>query len=559
MVDAPKKSGRIRQMRVVAIRPRGTPRDEPPPMPVRAAGTELSAFPEVPVPFSTLDLPEPILKSLEAMGYGQATDVQARAIPLARAGRDLIVESRTGTGKTTAFGIPIIEKIDVTRPQVQALVLCPARELSIQVSEELGRLGHHSGVRALTIYGGDSMSRQLDGLRKGAHVVVGTPGRVLDHLRQGTLKLDAVRFLVLDEADRMLDMGFEKEVRQILDQVPKNRQTLMFSATIPSAIEAMASRYQREPERLMLSQDALYVEDVQHLFCILSRMDKTGALYRLMEYEAPASSMTFCNTKAETRLVQSYLALRGLPVAMISSDLPQKKREQVMRRFKSKALKHLVATDVAARGIDIEDLSHVFIYSTPDSSDQYIHRAGRTGRIGKTGRVISLVSAFDLMNFNRLVRANHLKAYEIDVPSDEEVARRKVRRIVDTLKELAAKLTTAERAEYEAMAQGILDDADKLAIVGYLLKTHFEEEAKRGVLDEGVAAADEDLVSPAAYAPAAHDPHHSARAGHGSGGHGGPSQGGGPAGAPGTGRRRRRRRRRGGGGPGGGGGSGGGS
>src|SRR5258706_105441 len=205
MVDAPKKSGRIRQMRVVPIRPRGTPRDDPPPMPVRASGTELSAFPEVPVPF------------------------------------------------------------------------CP-RELIIQVSEERGRLGHYSGVRALTIYGGDSMWRQLDGLRRGAHVVVGTPGRVRDHLRQGTLKLDAVRFLVLDEADRMRDMGFEKEVRQILDQVPKDRQTLMFSATIPSAIEAMASRYQREPERLMLSQDALYVEDVQHLFCILSRMDKTGAL-----------------------------------------------------------------------------------------------------------------------------------------------------------------------------------------------------------------------------------------------------------------------------------------
>src|SRR6059036_2754664 len=173
---------------------------------------------------------------------------------------------------------------------------------------------------------------------------------------------------------------------------------------------------------------------------------------------------------------------------MISSDLPQKKREQVMRRFKSKALKHLVATDVAARGIDIEDLSHVFIYSTPDSSDQYIHRAGRTGRIGKTGRVISLVSAFNLMNFNRLVRANHLKAYEIDVPSDEEVARRKVRRIVDTLKEQAARLTEEERAEYEAMAQGILDDADRLAIVGYLLKTHFEEEAARSVLDETAAA-----------------------------------------------------------------------
>src|SRR5262245_56597271 len=381
-MDQSRKQGRLRQMRVVAIRPRGSPREQPPPMPVHVEVQERSAFPEVPVPFSTLGLPAPILRSLEAMGYGQGTEAQARSVPSARAGRDLIVESRTGTGKTTAFGIPLIETIQASQPHVQALVLCPTRELSVQVADELGRLGQFPGAKVLAIYGGDSMTRQVDGLRHGAHVVVGTPGRILDHLGQKTLRLDAVRFLVLDEADRMLDMGFEKEVMQILDRVPKDRQTLMFSATIPSAIEAITSKYQRDPERIMLSQDALYVTGVQHLFCILSRMGKDAALYRLIEYESPASSMIFCNTRAETRTVHNFLALRGLPVAMISSDLPQKKREQVMRRFKNKELKHLVATDVAARGIDIEDLSHVFIYSTPDSSDQYIHRAGRTGRIG---------------------------------------------------------------------------------------------------------------------------------------------------------------------------------
>jgi len=185
---------------------------------------------------------------------------------------------------------------------------------------------------------------------------------------------------VIDEADQMLDMGFEKEMTQILERVPKDRQTLMFSATIPSSIEAIANRYQRAPERLMLSRDSLYVADVLHLFYIVQRMEKASALYRLIEFEDPASSMIFCNTRAETRVVHGHLAMRGLPVAMISSDLPQKKREQVMRRFRKKELKHLVATDVAARGIDIEDLSHVFIYSSPESPDQYIHRAGRTGR-----------------------------------------------------------------------------------------------------------------------------------------------------------------------------------
>jgi ATP-dependent RNA helicase DeaD len=289
----------------------------------------------------------------------------------------------------------------------------------------------------------------------------------------------------------MLDMGFEKEVRQILERVPKNRQTLLFSATIPSEIEAMASRYLKDPERLMLSQDHIYVSDVLHLFYIVTRMGKSDALHKLIEWENPTSSMIFCNTRAEVRLVFMGLTRYGLPAAMISSDLPQKKREQVMRRFKNKELKHLVATDVAARGIDIEDLSHVFIYSAPESSDQYIHRAGRTGRIGKAGKAISLVSGFDLMNFNRLVRANNLKAYECDLPSDEEVRRKEVIRIVDTLKEQAGKLTAEERAEYDAMAQGILDQEDRVAIVAYLLKAHFQEEAARGILDDGVASADD--------------------------------------------------------------------
>ncbi len=531
MTEPPRKQGRLRQIRVVAIRPRGSPREPPPSLPAREPGQEPSAFPAVPLPFTSMDLPEAILRGLAALGYGQATEVQARGIPLARSGRDLIVQSRTGTGKTTAFGVPMLERIERSLSEVQALVLCPTRELTVQVTDELARLAAPSQIRVLSIYGGDSMARQLTGLRQGAQVVVGTPGRLLDHLRQETLRLGRVRTLIIDEADQMLDMGFEKEMRQILERVPKERQTLMFSATIPSSIEAIASRYQKDPERLMLSQDTVYVTDVLHLFYIVTRMEKAAVLYRLIEYEAPASSMIFCNTRAETRTVFNYLAMRGLPVAMISSDLPQKKREQVMRRFRAKDLRHLVATDVAARGIDIEDLSHVFIYSAPESSDQYIHRAGRTGRIGKTGKVISLVSGFDLMNFNRLVRANNLKAYECDLPSDAEVAQKKVRRIVDTLKEQAARLTPEERAEYEAMARGILEDEERLSIVSLLLRTHFQEEAARGVLDEPAAEADEPGGAPAAEAPK-----------------GTASQGAPREGADGGRRRRRRRRGRGGGG-----------
>jgi ATP-dependent RNA helicase DeaD len=557
-------------MRVVAIRPRGTPREAPPPLAPIAPGSAPSAFPSRSVPFDTLDLPPRILQALGEMGYTQATEVQARAIPLARAGRDLMVQSRTGTGKTTAFGVPIVEKVDARRGEVQGLVLCPTRELSIQVTDELGRLGRASGVRVLSIYGGDSMQRQLDGLRQGAHVVVGTPGRILDHLRQRTLRFDAVRILVLDEADQMLDMGFEKEMKAILEHVPSARQTLMFSATIPSSIEGIMRRYQKDPERVMLSQDAVYVTQVQHLYYIVPQMEKAAALHKLIEFESPAASMIFCNTRSEVRAVYGYLAMHGLPVAMTSSDLTQKKREQVMRRFRSKELKHLVATDVAARGIDIEDLSHVFIYSSPDSSDQYIHRAGRTGRIGKSGKAISLVSGFDMMNFNRLVRANNLKAWECDMPSNEEVERREVRRVIDTVRGQIPALSQEERAEYETIARGIVADQESLALIASLLKTHFAEEAAKGVLDEDLdaeagagragapgAAASTGAATPPAGVGASR-PGASAQTARRTGEGNLHSEGGQPGSepAPGAGRRRRRRRRRGGGGgPGGQGGS----
>ncbi len=528
MTNPPKKAGRLRQMRVVPVRPRGTPRDPPPPL-ASEASQRLSAFPAEPVTFASLELPARLLEALSSMGYGQATEVQAKTIPMARAGRDLIVQSRTGTGKTTAFGIPILEQVDADNAQVSALVLCPTRELTVQVTDELSRLGAASGARVLAIYGGDPMPRQVEGLRRGVHVVVGTPGRLLDHLRQRTLSLKAVRILVLDEADQMLDMGFEKEMKQILERVPKDRQTLLFSATIPSTIESMARMYLREPERLLLSEDSIYVADVQHQYYIVTRMNKVNVLEKLIEVESPSSSMIFCNTRAETRTVFKYLALHGLPAAMISSDLPQRKREQVMRRFRSKHLRHLVATDVAARGIDIEDLSHVFIYSSPDSPEQYIHRAGRTGRIGKTGKAISLVSGFDLMNFNRLVRANNLKAYECDIPSDEEVARKKVRRIVKDLKEQALQLSADERAEYEGMARGILEEEDKVGIVVYLLRTHFEEEAAHGVLDEAGLVPDAPAAQHRGGAPSS--PRRGAPPGPGTG--------------QGSGKRKRRRRRRG--------------
>jgi ATP-dependent RNA helicase DeaD len=424
--------------------------------------------------FDSLSLSAETLASVDAMGYKAPTDVQFETIPRAQAGRDLVVQSRTGTGKTAAFGIPAIERVDLGLAAVQVVALAPTRELAIQVAEEVAQIGRSKGVRIESIYGGDSMDRQLEGIRAGAHVIVGTPGRVLDHLRRKTLRFDRVKMLVLDEADRMLDMGFAVEMGQIMEYMPAQRQTLLFSATIPLGIRGLIYHYLTEPEWVLLSEDQIYVKEVEHVYCLTPKLHKEGTLYKLIEYENPASSMIFCNTKEETRQVYTFLLGKGLPAAMLSSDLPQKKREKVMAGFRSGEIRHLVTTDVASRGIDIEDLSHVFIFSTPDSPEQYIHRAGRTGRVGKSGRAISLVSAHDLMNFNRLVKRYHVDVAELAVPSDEEVQARKVERIVTRLAAEGLALPLEDFAEFGPVARRIVEHEHRERIVATLLRSHFQ-------------------------------------------------------------------------------------
>ena len=424
--------------------------------------------------FADLNLTAETLASLDAMGYRAPTEVQAETLPRALAGKDLVVQSRTGTGKTAAFGIPIVEKADPAADHVQAVALAPTRELAMQVAREVSEIGRGRGVKVETIYGGDSMDRQLEGIRAGAHVIVGTPGRVLDHLRRKTLRFDGVKTLVLDEADRMLDMGFAVEMGQIMEYMPAERQTLLFSATVPLGIRGLIYHYLSDPEWVLLSEDQIYVKEVEHLYCLTPKLHKEATLYKLLEYENPASSMIFCNTREETRQVHAFLAGKGMPASMLSSDLPQKKREKVMGSFRTGEIRHLVTTDVASRGIDIEDLSHVFIFSTPDSPEQYIHRAGRTGRVGKSGRAISLVSAHDLMNFNRLVKRYHVEVTELTVPSDEEVQARKVERIVTRLAAEGLALPLEDFAEFGPVARRILEHEHRERIVTTLLRGHFQ-------------------------------------------------------------------------------------
>jgi ATP-dependent RNA helicase DeaD len=424
--------------------------------------------------FAALNLSAETLASLDAMGYKAPTDVQFETAPRALTGKDLVVQSRTGTGKTAAFGIPIIERVDPAQEGIQAVALAPTRELALQVAAELTEIGKGKGVKIESIYGGDSMDRQLEGIRAGAHVIVGTPGRVLDHLRRKTLRFDKVKILVLDEADRMLDMGFAVEMGQIMEYMPAERQTLLFSATVPLGIRGLIYHYLSDPEWVLLSEDQIYVKEVEHVYCLTPRLHKEATVYKLLEYENPASSMIFCNTKEEVRLVYTFLAGKGLPSAMLSSDLPQRKRESVMARFRSGEIRHLVTTDVASRGIDIEDLSHVFIFSTPDSPEQYIHRAGRTGRVGKSGRAISLLSAHDLMNFNRQVKRYKIEVRELNLPSDEEVQERKIERIVTRLAAEGQTLPLEDYAEFSPIARRVAEHEHRDRIVSLLLRKYFQ-------------------------------------------------------------------------------------
>jgi ATP-dependent RNA helicase DeaD len=427
--------------------------------------------------FGSFGLSAETLAGLEAKGYEVPTDCQAEAIPHALAGKDLVLQSRTGTGKTAAFGVPIIERIDPDTEGIQALVLTPTRELALQVAREITELGRPRGTRVECIYGGDPMERQLESLRAGVDVIVGTPGRVLDHLRRKTLRFGGVRTLVLDEADRMLDMGFAVEMGQIMEYVPSERQTFLCSATIPLGIRGLIYHYLSEPEWVLLSEDQIYVKEVEHLYCLTPKLHKETTLYKLLEYENPASSMVFCNTREETRLVYTFLAGKGLPAAMLSSDLAQAKRERVMSQFRRGEIRHLATTDVASRGIDIQDLSHVFIFSTPASPEQYIHRAGRTGRVGKSGRAISLVSAHDLMDFNRLVKRYHVEVRELSVPSDAEVQERKVERILTRLAAEGQTLPMEDFAELSPIAKRIADAEHRDRILALLLRRYFEAPA----------------------------------------------------------------------------------
>jgi ATP-dependent RNA helicase DeaD len=373
---------------------------------------------------------EPIRKGVAELGWTRPMPVQSRAIPLMRAGRDMIVQAVTGSGKTGAFGLPIIEKIDPKLGATQALVLAPTRELAGQIANEMNAMGRHMGVDTIPIYGGTAYGPQLEALDRGVPIVAGTPGRVLDHLKSGRMKLDRLRVLIFDEADELLSLGFWPDMKEIRRFVPDARLTGLFSATMPERVKSLARQFLKEPEFLSLTEGGVRSpEEIEHYHCIVPANEKDQWLLRIVEYEDPDSAIIFCNTRDDVRFVTAFLQRNQLDADMIQGDMNQSARDKVMRRIKAGELRFLVATDVAARGIDISDLSHVISYSAPDSPEVYLHRTGRTGRAGKTGTAISLVSGLDIGNFKSLQAINRMTVPEKKLPTAEQVQQRIAQRL----------------------------------------------------------------------------------------------------------------------------------
>ncbi len=397
-------------------------------------------------PLTLTEVPEVLQEACARAQWHQLMPVQSLSLPYLLARRDLMVQSCTGSGKTGAYTLPLLKQLTPERRVVQALVLVPTRELAIQVEREAQTLFAGTGLDVAAVYGGVGYGKQNQALRDGAQVVVGTPGRILDHLLRRTLKLDALRTLIFDEADRMLSIGFYPDMKEVQKYLPKRRvNTCLFSATYPPNVMQLAGDFMFEPSMLSLSKKQVHVPQMQHQFCLCRTMDKDRALVRLIEMENPASGIIFCNTKANVHYVAEVLRGFGYSADELSADLSQVKREKVLGRIRDGKLRFLVATDVAARGIDIPALSHVFLYEPPDDHEVYIHRAGRTGRAGAAGTVISLVDVMQKLDLERIANQYSITLVAKELPNDDDVAMVVGQRLSALLEARYRNLTGLER------------------------------------------------------------------------------------------------------------------
>jgi len=387
------------------------------------------------IKFSELAISEEIQRAVAEMGFIEASPIQSEAIPIALEGRDVIGLAQTGTGKTAAFGIPALERVDVSKRHTQVLILCPTRELAVQVTEELKRISRYMSLRCVTVYGGDPIDRQIRALREGAQVVVGTPGRVIDHIERKTLKLDKVQVAILDEADEMLDMGFRDDIEGILEQLPEERQTLLFSATMSKEIMQLTKRYQQDPAVVKVVRNELTAENIEQLFFEIKAKAKIEVMCRLIDLYQLQQIIVFCNTKLKVDEVVEELIRRDYGAEGLHGDMRQQARTQVMTKFRSGSSTILVATDVAARGIDVSGVDAVFNYDIPLDPEYYVHRIGRTGRAGKSGKAFTFVVGREVYRLREIETYSKKRIERGVVPSFADVVGVKKAKFIEKIKQ----------------------------------------------------------------------------------------------------------------------------
>ena len=444
----------------------------------------MDTIPSVDTGFADLGLRPELLKALAGLGYEEPTPIQREAIPHMINGKDLLGQAATGTGKTAAFALPILQLLDMNndRPSPVALVLVPTRELAMQVSEAIYKYGHDLRARCVPIYGGQPIGRQIDALSRGTHVVVATPGRALDHIRKKTLKLDNIKMVVLDEADEMLDMGFAEDLEAILESTPKERQTVLFSATMPPRIDSIARRHQREPIRITIqrsSTEAGTLPLVKQSAYMIPRHHKAAALGRILDIEAPEAAIVFCRTRGEVDQLTETLNGRGYRAEALHGGMDQEQRDRVMGRFRSGVAELLIATDVAARGLDIDHLTHVVNYDVPSAPESYVHRIGRVGRAGREGVAITLAEPREQRQLQNIERLTKQKIPFEKVPSVEALRARQMALTTETLREA---LASAPQERFESVLTELLQEfnIEQIALAAIKL-TH---DADQSSLDE---------------------------------------------------------------------------
>lgn len=424
--------------------------------------------------FEDMNISNEICRAVLDMSFEEATPIQSQAIPVILEGKDIIGQSQTGTGKTAAFGIPLLERINPEDRRLQALILCPTRELAIQVSEEFRKLlKYKDNIRVLPIYGGQPIDRQIAALRKGTQVVIGTPGRVMDHMRRRTIKAETVQMMVLDEADEMLDMGFREDIETILVKIPEEHQTLLFSATLSPEILDITKRFQRNPEFIKIVRKELTVPNIEQYYFDVKEKTKLDALCRIIDVYDPKLAMVFCNTKKRVDDLVEMLQGRGYFAEGLHGDLKQAQRDKVMQKFRNGTIEILVATDVAARGIDVDDIDVVFNYDVPQDEEYYVHRIGRTGRAGKAGKAFTFCVGKEIYKLRDIMRYTKTKIQQQKLPTLSDVEEMKTNIYLEKIKGI---IEEGHLTKYIHLVDRLMEeDYTSIDIAAALLKDHLSD------------------------------------------------------------------------------------